>query len=428
MVTVTAGASITTNSAQEASQWIAAAMEQPGPGVLTPFNHVPDLAPGFGIAYSEVPVRDFATQGNDVYPIAGASGRVGLHKNIWDAIGRGYGIDWPPTWTFQESFGDERDHDPRCCKVTVAGRYRDADGSWKSLPALTKEIDLREGSPEVLKIRADQEYKEIKDLPPDATEEARNKRLAIAQRKADAEINQLRKFIRAHAQTKARLQVIRTLARSSYTVPELQAGPFRIFRVIKNFRVPADRPDLQAKMDDLALRALMPQAEAALFGAVVSTRQLPPVSDEESPPPQEDAGVIAEIQKAHEQIDAEESGSQPSRTCTPDQCHGKQSTAHVKACFKLIVESKAGPPASNWAVPKYNAFKAFTGKQIGEVGDESLFAMRDHYLGRLDVNSDAYADLTDEVKDRLLSEWKEVQREMSRRGLKDDGSHPVKRY
>src|SRR5438552_2044867 len=89
---------VTTNSAQEASEWIEAAYAAGGQ-VVTPFNHVPDLAPGFGIAYSEVDIRDLSPQGNDIYPITGASGRFGLHKAPLDAIGRGYGVDWPREWT-----------------------------------------------------------------------------------------------------------------------------------------------------------------------------------------------------------------------------------------------------------------------------------------------------------------------------------------
>lgn len=433
---------VTTNSAQEASQWIEAAYEAGGQ-VVSPFNHVPDIAPGFGIAYSEVAVKDFDPYGADLYSISGASGRFGLHKAPLDAIGRGYGIDWPPAWTFLEKFNDERDSDPRCLKVTVAGRYRDADGSWKTLPPLTKEIDLREGSPEVVKIRADQEYKETKDLPQNATPEAREARLRTAQRKADSEINQLRKFIRAHAQTKARLQVIRTLVRSSYSLNELQAGPFRIFRVIKNYKAPADRPDLQARMDDLAIERLKDSSDV-LYGASVSTRALPPVSDEDSPPPQEDAGVVGEDvgstgataagqgnggEAASTTVQGDSTQSQPQpKQCTPIRCFGADPAAlHVNACYQPAGETASGQEPevveeeqpSPWVITRGPAKGLAVNS--GKVRPETLKELRNYYLTELDMNGPDFNSLSEERIDLLNGELREVVKELRRRGIKDTG-------
>lgn len=410
---------VTTNSAQEASEWIEAAYAAGGQ-VVTPFNHVPDLAPGFGIAYSEVAIRDFTPQGNDIYPITGATGRFGLHKAPLDAIGRGYGVDWPREWTRDEKFNDERDHDPYCKKVSVAGRYRDADGEWKTLPPLEKEIDLREGSSEVLQIRANQEYKETRDLPPDATPQAREQRLKSARRKADAEIAQLRKFIGMHARTKARLAVIRTIVRGSYTLPELQTGPFRIFRVIKNYKAPADRPELQAKIDDAAVSRLMGASELLFGEATISTRELPPVSDDDSPPP-EDAGVIAAA-VATAEVEPE------IKTCTPEECFGHGSN-HVRACSIAVNPAANGPATEHkaednaWVIPEGQA----KGLKITDpkVTPETLIAMRDDYAKKMDPKGGIHPHLTDEAKDFFSGVLRECQDEIRRRGMEDTG---VKKY
>jgi hypothetical protein len=430
---------VTTNSAQEASQWIEAAYEAGGQ-VVSPFNHVPDLAPGFGIAYSEVSIKDFDPYGADLYTITGAGGRFGLHKAPLDAIGRGYGIDWPTHWTFLERFNDERDSDPRCCKVTVAGRYRDADGTWKTLPPLTKEIDLREGAPEVEKIRADQEYKETKDLPPNATPEAREARLKTARRKADAEINQLRKFIRAHAQTKARLQVIRTLVRSSYSLAELQAGPFRCFRVIKNYKAPVDRPDLQARMDDLAIERLS-DASDALYGASVSTRELPPADDK---PYTTDAELV-EYEKAVAAAEAgdpagengtgqgdgseatattvqgEQTQSQAVQHCTAESgCLGPDSK-HVMACYgktepeqtQEVEPTESTADERPWVLTEGPARNLAVNDP--KVTTATLIQMEHELAAAMKPKGLVYDQLNDEKKDRLSYELRKIGEELNRR-------------
>jgi hypothetical protein len=348
-----------------------------------------------------------------------------LHKAPLDAIGRGYGVDWPREWSRDEKFGDERDRDPYCKKVSVAGRYRDADGEWKTLPPLEKEIDLREGSAEVVQIRANQEYKETKDLPPDATPQAREQRLRIARRKADTEIAQLRKFIGMHARTKARLAVIRTIVRGSYTLPELQAGPFRIFRVIKNFKAPADRPDLQAKIDDAAVQRLMGSSEM-LYGATISQRALPPVSDDDSPPP-EDAGVVVDIEPQQtggsEPTNPKIEPESPAKQCTPQKCYGADPAAlHVNACYGTVTETKpAEEEKPVWKITRGSA----RGLAVDDrrVTPETLLDLRKYFITELDPNGPDFASLSDERKDLLSGEMREVVQELRRRGIKDDGSH-----
>lgn len=410
---------LTTWNPEEAVAWIEEAAEK---GIVVTPSMMPVFPHGRGMAVSIVRITDFDAQGTQLYPIPG-SNKLGLHKNVLDEIGRGFAIDWPPDWTFREPFTlpgaqseDPRDKDPYCIKITVCGRYKRFDGTWATLPALTKEIDLREGSAEVEQIRTRQ-----------AASNQNNPTLAKS--KADAEIGQLRKFIRAHAQTKARLQVIRTLVRSSYTLDELRKGPFYVFSSVWTGR--SDNADIDFMLAQGALD-MEKEGRAMLYAgtAVPAPKALPEVSER---PYTDDAEMVAYNEAMKGQTAAEgttppadpvasTAAAAPSdepKQCTPDQCFGRLSSAHVKACFAPLPEqlmtstaqTSAPPPAAPWIITDGGC----TGLAVTDekVTPEMLSSLLDFYIDRLEGN----AELGEAEIKRLKAKRDHVETELQRRGV-----------
>lgn len=369
--------------------------------VVAPAMSIPVQPEGYGVAVTRLQVKDLNTQGNDLYPIKGGN-KLGLHKGFLDDIGRAYGCDWPPAWTFPEPYptGDPRNFDPHCIKITVAGRYKDYDGSWKTLPPLTKEIDLRDGGDEVLAILQLQEDKALYNLGSNASAEAVARAKAEGRKKAVAEIAHARKFIRAYAQTKARLQVIGTLVRRSYTLDELKK-PFFIFKTIFTGR--SDNPEI-AKIYAQRIADREFGASSLLYGASASEpRALPPVSDEPYPEP-EDAGVVAEVTTEDRQP-----AEDVERFCTADVCYGDETDGHMKACKGKVkgqvAESKTENLAlpEDWIVPKED-FSQHGGVPVDKLSDAALSSMFDGCVMILDRKELAVEH----------AKWKEYQKHFSR--------------
>jgi len=444
--------SISTTDPEQATQWIEEAHELSGL-VLAPFgNSVPLMPPGYGISVTPVGVTDFndSFEGTEIYPIKGNRNKKGLLKTILDACATGMGFDWPPQWTWVEKFGDERDQDRLCQKVTVCGRYKDVDGSWKTLPPQTKEIDLREGSSEVLEVRARHLAKQLSDLPPNATPEARAERERRAKLGADVELAGPRKFIRSYAQTKARLMVIGTRMRRAYTLEELKRGPFYCFRVIQTWR--SDNPDTQKRFDEAIIEREMASSRM-LYGEAPPTaavpHALPPASDEPYPQPDEtgvppqDAGVVGDDgppagETAAEQTEgsgaatATEQGQQTQsqsqvKQCTPVKCFGADPAAlHVNACYGTAGEtSDQSAPVEEQQAPWKITRGTARGLEVTnlKVRPETLKELRNLYITMLDSNGPDFAELSDEKKDLLSGELKEIIKEMRRRNIKDDGNN-----
>jgi hypothetical protein len=426
---------------QEAVSWIDEASTIGH--IVTP-SMTPIFPHGHGVAVSVVRITDFDSQGTQLYPIKGAK-NLGLHKNVLDEIGRGYGIDWPREWTKREPFTlpgalteDPRDKDPHCIKVTVCGRFKRFDGNWFTLPALTKEIDLRDGSDEVKEIYQTQYDKEVGALPPNATSEAKARAEAIARRKAEKEVAQLRKFIRAHAQTKARLQVIGTLVRRSYTREELEK-PFFIFSSVWTGR--SLNPDIDMMLAQGTLKMEM-ESRALLYGGTPAAdpKALPSVSEQ---PYQEDAEMLAYEQALKENtpppcnIHVDGFGWSPAseplttttaaspdgpRQCTPDECFGKGSI-HVKACYQEVVPAGAAtsPTPTAAAAPAPRAETAWIitdGPMVGiavsdpKVSNDALSSLVDFYSDAINQGE----GLSEDSIGRLQRKLNHVVAELERRG------------
>lgn len=401
--------------------------------VVSPASSMPIFPHGRGVQVSIVRVTDFNPQGTQLYPIPG-SGNLGLHKNVLDDIGRGYGIDWPKEWSVDVPFSrpgqppDPRDADPWVVQWQVCGRIRKFDGGWMTLPAMTKEVDLREGSAEVEQIRTRQQDKALKDNSGYMQGWTREQRIEEGVRRANAELAQVRKFIKSHAQTKARLMVIGTLVRRSYSKEELQF-PFYVFQGIWVGR--SENPEIDKMFAEGAMK-MEQEARGMLFGQTTEpVPQLPPVSDQ---PYQEDADMIA-YEEAMRQattgtpppIDPPATATAVSpdapRQCTPDECFGKGS-AHVKACYQQMPNS--APPATAVPSPQTEsdapqvdppwiiADGKLTGIPINDprVTDSDLGSLIDLYTSWLERD-----DLAEDAVGRIKRKLGHVQAEVSRRGL-----------
>ncbi len=397
---------LVTHDAEQAIMWIEEASTRGH--IVTP-SMSPVFPHGRGVAVSVVRITDFSPQGTQLYPIPGSS-NLGLHKNVLDEIGRGFSVDWPPEWTFREPFTlpgqqeDPRDKDPYCIKITVCGRFKKFDGTWSTLPALTKEIDLREGSAEIEQIRTRQAQKEPNNP-------------VLAKSKADAEIAQLRKFIRAHAQTKARLQVIGTLVRRSYSKEEL-TKPFYVFSSVWTGR--SNDPEIDRMLAQGALD-MEKDSRALLYGgSVAAPKELPPVSDA---PYNADAELVAyeEALAKSGSADPETLSAEPAQTtqqpqCSPDVCHGK-GAAHVKACYETapspVVASQptTAPPADSWIITD----GAMEGVAISDpqVTPAHLSSLLDLYT----TNLESGGDLSEADVERLKTKRRHVEAELTRRGV-----------
>lgn len=157
--------------------------------------------------------------------------KFGLGKTALDKIAAAAGISWDPRLSGRLDDGS----DPNYVMWRAVGTMRHLDGTIVQLIG-TKEMDLREGSPQVIALE----------------ERARGKG-----RDADRQIREMRLHIVAHAESKARLRAIRSLGvRSAYTAKELEK-PFVIAKIMWTGQ--SDDPELRRAF-------AMKQADAMLSG------------------------------------------------------------------------------------------------------------------------------------------------------------------
>lgn len=211
---------------------------------------------------------------NETYKIPGGS-NLGLSKVALDRIAAAAGLTWDARLSGRVDDGS----DPRYCRYRAVGHIRDFDGTTRTIIG-EKEVDVREGSPQVDAIverciaRLKRDRKGISDA-----EARRHGRQA-----AENQIRELRLHILGHAETKARLRAIRTLGiRTSYSPAELRK-PFVVAKLAWSGRT--NDPELRRAFALEQQRAMF-GANAALFGAPAATRasQTAPSLPRSSPPP-----------------------------------------------------------------------------------------------------------------------------------------------
>lgn len=153
--------------------------------LISPATSVTTLPEGCAVAISSV----YVDVERDTYKTGG--GKVGLSKAALDQIAGAAGVSWDP----RESGRVDDGSDPHYCRYRVVGTVRDFGGSLLTRMG-DKEMDLREGSQQLVG-------------------------------KSEAQVREMRSFILAHAETKARLRAIRSLGiRTSYTPADLETTPF----------------------------------------------------------------------------------------------------------------------------------------------------------------------------------------------------------
>lgn len=236
-----------------------------------------ELAAGVEVALSMVPIdvkrETYKTGGNDGESDDSAgpvTGKRGLAISVLSRIAAAMRTSWDMDRSRRQDDG----LDPHYCHYIAEGYYRSFDGQLVRIGA-DKEMDLREGSPQVKAI-VEQCVRKIRanlprgsQAPPDAVIERQGRE------KAENQIRMMRLHILGHAQSKAQLRAIRHAfgIRASYDAEELEK-PFLIMLPLYTAR--SDDPETQRMMNEKVADAFL-GATSAAYGP--AQRALPPPRD-----------------------------------------------------------------------------------------------------------------------------------------------------
>lgn len=209
--------------------------------LVAPTTAVSVLPEGCGITFSTVLVNADPDNGGEVYKTQG--GKLALGRVALDKIAACSGVTWDPSRSGRLDNGK----DARYCRFRVVGHYRSFDGSIQTVVG-EKEMDLREGSPQVIALAA---KRKDRDADP------------------DKQIREMRLHIQAHAESKARLRAIRSMGiKGAYTPKELDK-PFMVAKLV--WTGETNDPKLRrefARMQAASMIAGM----SALFGSAQLTQ------------------------------------------------------------------------------------------------------------------------------------------------------------
>lgn len=218
--------------------------------LISPAPTVGNLLPGCEIALNLVQFDP-----DDMYKTGGVKGPngyedvLGLAKSHLQQLAHNLGISWDPRMSGRV---DDRS-DPHYCCWRAYGWYRAFDGQVVYLLA-NKELDLRDGSPTIEGLHAQQR--------------AKNKP------NADNQVREMRMHIQQHAETKAQLRAIRSMGiKTGYRRSELEK-PFVTARVM--FTGKTDDPVQQARITDRVADVFL-GAQHMLYGGAQATAAPPPV-------------------------------------------------------------------------------------------------------------------------------------------------------
>ena len=170
--------------------------------LVSPATSVQAIPEGCGVAITTIHVNGDKEAG-EVYDVG--SGKFGLAKAALDRISIAAGISWDARQSRRLDDGS----DPHYAMFLAVGHLRTFDGQRIEIMG-TKEMDLRNGSPQCVAIQ----------------ERARDGK------SRDRQIREMRLHILGHAESKARLRAIRSIGiKSSYTAKELEK-PFVVARLM----------------------------------------------------------------------------------------------------------------------------------------------------------------------------------------------------
>ncbi len=210
--------------------------------LVAPATVCGSLPEGCEVAFSLVQVNP-----KDCYSVGG--GKVGLDGTNLKQIGAAAGISWDD----QASRRLDDGSDPHYVHYVAVGFVRNFDGSLRKLTG-TVEIDMRDGSPQVVAMQA----------------RAKNGS------NFEAQLRDTRLFILRHAETKAKLRAIADMGiRRSYTAEELQK-PFAVARLMWTGR--SEDPELRRIF-------AMKQADAMIGGiaGLYGQQNAPPYAPPQAP-------------------------------------------------------------------------------------------------------------------------------------------------
>lgn len=202
----------------------------------------------------------------------------GLAKTTLDQIGSALGVVADPHLSGRTDDGS----DPHYYSYHWVGHVQNFDGTWRAIQG-EKEMDLRDGSPQILAIID---------------------RVAAANRKygrnssPDGQIRDMRLFIQAHAETKARLRALRSVGiKTSYTPEELRR-PFAVARLVATGR--CEDPELTREFSRMQFAAGI-DARRAIFGGTPAPalRAAPAPQALHAPPPVGSVGADPDDFVAH---------------------------------------------------------------------------------------------------------------------------------
>lgn len=237
----------TFHSPEAVNARLAAASEQYH--LVSPFQGAGVLPDGCGVAITLVSVD----VENETYPL---QGKRGLSKPVLDRIAHALGLSWDPHLSRRLDSG----RDPYYCHFLAVGQYRAVDGQVQSIQG-HKEMDLRPGSPQVEALEA--------------------RARAKGKSSADDQVRELRLFILAHAETKARLRAIRSLGlRTAYDSHEL-SKPFACARLVFTGR--SSDPESQRMYRQMTAASFL-GGTAALYGNAPAREPAALLAPADAPP------------------------------------------------------------------------------------------------------------------------------------------------
>ncbi len=375
----------TSHDAEDVTARLQAAVEKYN--LVSPATSCGVLPEGCGIAISTVQLNPDPRSSSDVYAIPG-SDKLGLSKSALDRIGAALGVSWDARQSRRTDDGS----DPLYCVFQAVGTYRCFDGSEIQIMG-TKEMDLREGSPQLQGV-------------------------------SPAQANGIKKFLMPHAETKARLRAIRSLGiRTGYTREELQK-PFVCARLM--FTGHTDDPELRRAFALKRADAML-GGSRALFGepeplppAPLPLPPTPPppvgnrARDDDQPggPPQASSRTRNAPQTQQRQVEIVEQHQTARQDPPPDRSQGQR--------------RPQGPAGRDHVV-----FGTHRGKKLIDISDELL----DGYIGALQayVEDPARADMKAQNTADLDAAVQEEQRRIGgdaggADAFADDREAPQKRY
>lgn len=207
------------------------------------------------ISYVWVDPDDSPRGPGEVYSTGG--GKLGLSKAVLDKIGGALGVSWDPAQSGRLDDGS----DPRYVHYKSVGTIRQFDGTLRTIVG-EKEMDLRDGSPQIEALHERVEAKNRRDNE---------------NKSADKQIREMRLHILSHAETKARLRAIRTLGiKTGYTAQELEK-PFGVAKLMWTGH--SEDPELRRTFAVMGAQAALGSATQAYGPPVAQAQQL-------APPPQ----------------------------------------------------------------------------------------------------------------------------------------------